>query len=91
LVLEQGSFSNNLTNGRKITQKVCQVNIHLLIQRDLLYSMEQILMEVWKIVVCGCKIPATLSNDEEGKKNYYSNARDMNVIQGGLVEFFLLR
>jgi hypothetical protein len=43
-------------------------------------------MEVWQIVVDGYKIPTTLPTDEEGKKNYYSNARDMNVIQGRLVE-----
>jgi len=41
-------------------------------------------MEGWKIVVYGCKIPTTLPTDEVGKKKYYSNARYMNVIQGGL-------
>jgi hypothetical protein len=43
-------------------------------------------MEVWKIVVDGYKIPTTLPTDEVGKKNYYNNARAMNVIQGGLAE-----
>jgi hypothetical protein len=36
-------------------------------------------------VVDGYKIPSILPTDEEGKKNFYSNARYMNVIQGGLV------
>ena len=43
-------------------------------------------MEVWQIVVDGYKITTTLPTDEVGKKNYYSNARDMNAIQGGLAE-----
>jgi len=43
-------------------------------------------MEVWHNVVDGYKILTTLPNDEVGKKNYYSNARAMNVIQGGLLE-----
>jgi hypothetical protein len=37
-------------------------------------------------VVDGYKIPTTLPTDEVGNKNYYSNARAMNVIQGGLAE-----
>jgi hypothetical protein len=36
-------------------------------------------MEVWQIVVDGYKIPTTLPTDEVGKKNYYSNAKAMNV------------
>jgi hypothetical protein len=35
-------------------------------------------MEIWQIVVDGYKIPTTLPTDEDGKKNYYSNARAMN-------------
>jgi hypothetical protein len=42
LVSEPGSFSNNLTAGRKILQEKWPVKIFLL-QPDLLYSMEQIL------------------------------------------------
>jgi hypothetical protein len=43
-------------------------------------------MEVWKIVVDGYKIPTTLPTNEASKKNYYSNARAMNAIQGGIAE-----
>jgi hypothetical protein len=43
-------------------------------------------MEAWEIVVYGYKIPKTLPNDEAIKKNYYSNARAMNYIQGGLAD-----
>jgi hypothetical protein len=38
-----GSFSDNLTTGRKILQEKWPVEISLL-QPDLLYSMEQILL-----------------------------------------------
>jgi hypothetical protein len=37
-------------------------------------------------VVDGYKIPTTLPTDEAIKKNYYNNARAMNVIQGGLTK-----
>jgi hypothetical protein len=41
-------------------------------------------MEIWQIMVDCYKILATLPTDEASKKNYYNNARAMNVIQGGL-------
>jgi hypothetical protein len=37
-------------------------------------------------VVDGYKIPTTLPTHEVGKKNFYSNARDMNVIQARLAK-----
>jgi len=37
-------------------------------------------------VVDGYKIPINIPTDEDGKKNYYNNARAMNFIQGGLAE-----
>jgi hypothetical protein len=43
-------------------------------------------MEIWYIVVDGYKIPTTLPIDEDGKNNYYNNARSMNAFQGGLAE-----
>jgi hypothetical protein len=43
-------------------------------------------MEVWNIVVDGYKIPTSLPTNEDGKKNYYIDARAMNSIQGGLAE-----
>jgi hypothetical protein len=43
-------------------------------------------MEIWQIVVYGYKIPTTFPTEEGGKKKHYSNARDMNAIQGGIVE-----
>jgi hypothetical protein len=48
-------------------------------------------IKIWKIVVDGYKIPATLPTNEDGKINYYNNARAMNVIQGGLVETEFLK
>jgi hypothetical protein len=37
-------------------------------------------------VVDGYKIPSTLPTDEVGNKNYHSNVRSMNVIQGRLAK-----